>query len=55
MPIFPLVLQKTYYKQGFFNVTVDFDHFVRSTEGQVDLVLLPAGTTIKGTIFVQRG
>ncbi|MGI0016747.1 MAG: hypothetical protein ACREBU_25265 [Nitrososphaera sp.] len=37
--IFPLKLHKTYYERGFFNVTVEYDKFVRSTEGTVDIVL----------------
>lgn len=36
---FPLILHKTYYQQGFFNVTRDYDRYVRSTEGAVDIVL----------------
>src|ERR1700730_13122234 len=43
MPIFPLTLHKTYLEQGFFNVTVDFDNYVRQTEGTVDLLLLSGG------------
>ncbi|MFN2546088.1 MAG: hypothetical protein ABR567_01515 [Myxococcales bacterium] len=40
MPTFPLTLHKTYLEQGFFNVTVDFDKYVRQSEGPVALVLL---------------
>lgn len=39
MPIFTLKLQPTYYKMGIFNVTVDFDRYVRSSEGLVQLRL----------------
>ena len=28
MPLFRLTLEKTYYRQGFFNVTVEFDRFI---------------------------
>lgn len=50
MPIFKLVLQKTYYKMGFFNVTVDFDHYVRKSEGEVTLELVNTGQKIKAQI-----
>ncbi len=39
MPVFLLTLHKTYLEQGFFNVTVDYDRYVRQTEGPVDVVL----------------
>lgn len=39
MPIFTLTLQPTYCKMGFFNVTVDFDRYVRKSEGPVELRL----------------
>lgn len=39
MPIFMLTLHPTDYGQGFFNVTVDFDGYVRAEEGPVTLVL----------------
>ncbi len=50
MPLFKLILQKTYYRQGFFNVRVDFDRFVRSTEGPVELVVGTPGLKIAGKI-----
>lgn len=50
MPIFKLVLQKTYYNMGFFNVTVDFDNYVRKTEGAVTLELVNTGQKIKAKI-----
>ena len=37
MPIFELTLQRTYYEKGFFNVTTDFDRFVRSKESPARL------------------
>jgi hypothetical protein len=43
MPLFRLTLEKTYYRQGFFNVTVDFDRFIRPTEGPVELILGTCG------------
>ncbi len=50
MPVFKLTLEKTYYRQGFFNITVDFDRFVRPTEGPVELVLGKSGSRIEGKI-----
>ena len=50
MPIFELTLQPTYYKKGFFNVTTDFDRFVRSDEGPVRLKLGMNGQEIQATI-----
>ncbi len=50
MPVFPLVLQKTYYEQGFFNVTVDFDQYVRQSDGSISLVIGEAGQRIQGKI-----
>ncbi len=50
MPIFKLTLHPTYYNKGFFNVTVDFDRFVRSKEGKVVLRLGVRGTEIQGVI-----
>ena len=38
-PIFHLKLGRAYYNQGFFNVTVAFDKFVRPDEGPVTLSL----------------
>jgi curved DNA-binding protein CbpA len=37
--IFRLTLQPTYYRTGFFNVTVEYDRFVRRSEGSVQLIL----------------
>jgi len=50
MAIFKLTLQKTYYRQGFFNVTVDFDHYVRKAEGEISIVLGNTGQKLKGRI-----
>ena len=38
-PIFQLTLHPTYYAKGFFNITRDFDRYVRPDEGTVTLVL----------------
>ena len=50
MPPFRLTLEKTYYRQGFFNVTVDFDRFIRPTEGPVELILGTSGRKIHGKV-----
>lgn len=50
MPIFTLTLQRTYYDKGFFNVTVDYDHYVRPDEGPVGLELGPQGQLIEGRL-----
>ena len=44
MPIFPMTLQKTYRDMGFFNVTVEYDGYVRRTEGPVELLLVDGRT-----------
>ena len=48
MPLLRLTLEKTYYRQGFFNVTVDFDRFIRPTEGPVESILGTSGLKIQG-------
>ena len=50
MPIFSLTLHRTYYNQGIFNFTVDFDRFVRPQEGPVVLRLGLRGPEIQGLI-----
>jgi len=51
MAVFVLTLQQTYYDHGFFNVTVDYDGYVRDREGPVHLVLGEEGEqTIEGRI-----
>ncbi|HZP92020.1 MAG TPA: hypothetical protein VFB20_03940 [Burkholderiales bacterium] len=50
MPIFNLKLQQTYFKQGFFNVVVDYDRYVRKTDGPVRLRLGKQGTEIEATV-----
>ncbi len=37
--LFRLTLQPTYYRTGFFNVTVEYDRFVRPSEGPIQLIL----------------
>lgn len=50
MPIFSLTLHRTYYNQGFFNVTVDFDRFVRPQEGPIVLRLGLRGPETQGIV-----
>jgi hypothetical protein len=50
MPIFNLRLQQTYFKQGFFNVVVDYDRYVRTSDGPVRIRLGRNGTEIEGTV-----
>ena len=47
--VFHLRLEKTYYERGFFNVTRDFDHFVRSDDGPISLQL-GDGWSIEGHV-----
>ena len=50
MLIFKLTLQKTYFNQGFFNVVVDFDRYVRKSEGPIRLRLGRNGTEVQANI-----
>src|SRR5438128_427972 len=47
---FVLTLQPTYYRQGFFNVVVAYDRYVRTAEGPVRLRLGRNGEEIKAKI-----
>lgn len=50
MPIFRLKLQKTYFNQGFFNVIVDYDRYVRKSNGPIRIRLGHSGIEIDGKI-----
>lgn len=50
MPIFRLKLQKTYFNQGFFNVIVDYDRYVRQSNGPIRIRLGHSGIEIDGKI-----
>jgi len=50
MPIFKLKLQQTYFKQGSFNVIVDYDRYVRKSDGPVRLMLGRNGIEIEAKI-----
>jgi hypothetical protein len=53
MPIFNLKLQQTYFKRGFFNVVVDYDRYVRKTDGPVRIRLGRNGSEIEAKISRQ--
>ena len=48
--VFLLRLEKTYYDTGFFNITRDFDHLVRTDDGPVTLQLRGDRGSIKGHV-----
>ncbi len=52
MAVFPLRLEKTYYNKGFFNVTVDYDRYISSQDGPIEICLVTESfaTTITGRI-----
>lgn len=50
MPVFKLKLQQTYFKQGFFNVVVDYDRYVRKTDGPVRICLGRNGAEIHAKV-----
>ena len=50
MTTFPLKLQKTYFKEGYFNVPVDYDRYVRNSDGPVRLRLGRNGPEIEATV-----
>jgi hypothetical protein len=50
MPIFKLKLQQSYFANGFFNVTVDYDRYVRKTEGPLRLRLGRNGAEIEAKL-----
>ncbi len=50
MPLFELTLHRTYYEQGFFNVPVDFEKYVRSSDGPVELLLGTSGEKLAGRV-----
>jgi hypothetical protein len=49
MKVHRLKLYKTYYNQGFFNVPVAYDRYVRPDEGSIELQV-PCITRIKGHV-----
>jgi hypothetical protein len=54
MPVYPLTLPATYRDQGFFNVTVEFDGYVRPDKGPVELLLVARGTEQRVEARVNR-
>ncbi len=49
-PVFRLKLHKTYYQGGYFNVTVEYDQYIREDGGPV-LLVLPGGAELKGMVY----
>jgi len=47
---FQLVLEKTYYNQGFFNVKIDHDRYIRKTEGPITVQLGTDGRELICTV-----
>ena len=50
MPKFKLVLEKTYWNTGFFNVKADYDGYLGRSQGAIDKVLGNSGVTVTGRI-----
>ena len=50
MIIFPRSIEMTYFKQGLFNVTVEFDDAVRQAEGHIPLLVGDPAQQIDGKI-----
>ena len=50
MASFNLRLEDTYWSKGFFNVSVDFQRFLTSTDGPLDLFLGNATQPVRGRI-----
>ncbi len=49
-PILQLILHKTYYEGGYFNVPVSHDQYIRPNRGPVRLVL-DGGPEIEGMVY----
>lgn len=49
-PVFKLHLHKTYYNQGFFNVTVDFDRYFGSDNENIEINIRETSQNITGYI-----
>ena len=49
MPIFKLILRKTYYNWGFFNVTIDYDRYIGNNKCSIELHV-DGGKIINGWI-----
>ena len=47
---FEQILENTYYHQGFFNVKVEYDKFIRPTEGTIDIQLCTNGRVLSGKV-----
>jgi len=49
-PVFKLILHKTYYQSGFFNITVDFNRYIGNHQEIIKLQLGNSGKVLKGRI-----
>ena len=47
---FKLTLHETYYKMGFFNITVDYDKYIGEDQSSIELHLENTGSIIQGHI-----
>ena len=47
-PVFLLELGKTYYTKGFFNVSVDYERYVQTRDGEITLILGDGDRFIRG-------
>jgi hypothetical protein len=50
MPEYKLKLYRTYYRNGFFNIPVSYDRYVRSDNGPINLFIPSTGQTIPGIV-----
>ena len=50
MVSFDLRLENSYWAKGFFNVTVDFERYVTTSDGPIDLYLGDASEPISGRV-----
>jgi hypothetical protein len=50
MATFPLKLQQTYLDRGYFNVTLEYDRYVRNSSGPVRLRLSRDGPEIEAKV-----
>jgi hypothetical protein len=48
--IFPLVLEKAYYRQGFFNARVEFDKHIIANETSIEIRVPECSRVIHGRI-----
>ena len=54
MPIYPLRLQKSYRKGGFFNVTTDYARYARPDDGLVNVIIERTGQRLRARVYRRR-